>query len=153
MMENKGKYSASQIAEWFLFYNRTMIDEYDADYISNLKLQKLLYYAQGCYVALRDNVLFDDPIVAWTHGPVVESVYQEYKSNKANGIKYDKSFGVKIDEDTEIILKEVYDAFGKFSAWGLRNMTHSEKPWKDTKQSDVISVEKIKDYFKENYIS
>lgn len=152
-MKKDGKYSATQIAEWFLYYNRIMMTDYDAEYISNLKLQKLLYYAQGCYTALRDNVLFNDPIVAWAHGPVVEEVYQKYKSNKANGINYSKTFDIEIDKDTETILKEVYDAFGKYSAWGLRNMTHSETPWKETNQNDEIDINSIKKYFKENYIS
>lgn len=67
----RSKYSALDIAEWFLYYNRSIMEEYDAEYISNLKLQKLLYYAQGCYLALRDKSLFCDNILAWKHGPVV----------------------------------------------------------------------------------
>ena len=47
---------------------------------------------------------------------------------------------------------EVYEVFGKYSAWGLRNMTHQEDPWKNTPNSGVISKESIKKYFKEHYI-
>ena len=43
--------------------------------ITNLKLQKLIYYAQAWFLALHDEALFDDPIEAWVHGPVVPEVF------------------------------------------------------------------------------
>lgn len=148
----KSTYSANQIAEWFLFYNRIMMEEYDADSISNLKLQKLLYYAQGCFLALRDKPLFNEKILAWKHGPAINEVYQKYKINKSNGIPYNNTYTGDIDSDTVSILKQVYEAFGQYSAWGLRNMTHEETPWKETEQSEEISLASIKSYFKEHYV-
>lgn len=147
-------YSALDIAKWFLNYNyqlREFLDE-DTDDISNLKLQKLLYYAQGSFLALRNEILFIEPIVAWKHGPVVEDVYHEYKENGASGIKNFEAPYNKIDSNTENLLIEVYDVFGKYSAWGLREMTHNEDPWKNTKQSETISNESIKKYFEEHYV-
>lgn len=149
----KVKMSAKDVAKWFLAYNREMMNEGDAEYIPNLKLQKLLYYAQGCFLALRDQALFDDPIVAWKHGPVVENVYHLYKENGANGIVFDEKFDFsKIDDDVETILEEVYDVFGQYSAWKLRNMTHNETPWKSTNQNSIIPNETIKDYFLKEYV-
>lgn len=147
------KYSANQIAEWFLYYNRIMMQEADADLISNLKLQKLLYYAQGCYLALRNTALFNEKILAWKHGPAINEIYQKYKSNGSSGIVYDNDYTGILDNTTETILKQVYEAFGQYSAWGLRNMTHGETPWIETPQSDEINLESIKEYFKKNYIS
>ena len=49
------------------------------DLVSNLKLQKLLYYCQAWYLALYDGPLFDERIEAWTHGPCVPPVYGEFK--------------------------------------------------------------------------
>ena len=43
--------------------------------ISNLKLLKLLYYAQGTFLALYGRPLFNESIEAWLHGPVVPDVY------------------------------------------------------------------------------
>lgn len=148
------EYSAMDIANWFLNYNYQLreFEDEDTDNISNLKLQKLLYYAQGCYLALRDRELFNDKILAWKHGPVVESVYYTFRKFGADGIsEFDKN--IEIDKDTESILIEVYNVFGKYSAWGLREMTHNETPWKSTKQSEEISQESIKEYFEENYVS
>ncbi|GHU75690.1 hypothetical protein AGMMS49992_20150 [Clostridia bacterium] len=47
------------------------------DYMTNLRLQSLLFYAQGWSLVLRGEPLFDDPIEAWDHGPVVPSVLLE----------------------------------------------------------------------------
>ncbi len=146
------KYTAKEIAIWFLRENRIMKDDYDADSISNLKLQKLLYYAQGSYLALTNEPLFNENILAWKHGPVVNEVYQVYKKYGSDGIPDNQLEHVDIDPSTTSILKQVYSVFGQYSAWGLRNMTHEENPWKSTNLNDVIALPKIKDYFKENYI-
>lgn len=147
------KHTAAQVAKWVLAHNRIATDEEGAEYISNLKLQKLLYYAQGVFLAVTDKPLFDDDIVAWLQGPVVESVYHQYKANGAQGIPFDEDFDFSefTPEENEL-LTEVYDVFGQYSALKLRNMTHEETPWKETKQNDVIPLQIIKDYFKKEYI-
>ena len=151
-MSKEAKYSALQIAEWFLNYNRKQMNEEDAEYITNLKLQKLLYYAQGCYIALTDNPLFKEDILAWEHGPVVNEVYQKYKINGARGIQYDEKFCENIDEQTQNILKQVYEVFGSYSAWALRKETRQEAPWQNTIRNDIIDLGLIKEYFKGRYV-
>lgn len=97
--------------------------------------------------------MFDDEILAWEHGPVVPEIYHKYKKNGSNGIPYDSNFDYRsLDPRTAAILEEVYQEFGQYSAWKLRNMTHQETPWKKTKKNDVISNELIKDYFIHNYV-
>lgn len=151
--KTRAKYSAEQIANWFLAHNNYVMAMGDAEYISNLKLQKLLYYAQGTYLALEDKPLFNDKILAWEHGPVVEKIYHKYKHYGSNGIDEEINFNSEtIDLKTREILEEVYEVFGQYSAWKLRNMTHKETPWQETKRNNVISTEIIKEYFKENYI-
>ena len=147
------KHTAAQVAKWFLAHNRIATDEEGAEYISNLKLQKLLYYAQGAFLAVTNEPLFDDNIVAWLHGPVVESVYHQYKANGAQGIPFDEDFDFSefTPEENEL-LTEVYDVFGQYSALKLRNMTHEETPWKETKQNDIIPTQIIKDYFTKEYV-
>lgn len=145
------KYTASEIAKWFLYYNKVQYDIADSDPITNLKLQKLLYYAQGCYLAIYDKPLFDDPIEAWQHGPVIPSVYHEYKRYGGQGIEF-TGYDGKIDQDTESFLIDVYNTWGQYSAWGLRNMTHQEDPWKNTPEDSVIPQDAIKKYFLEHYV-
>ncbi len=150
---NMANYTAQQIADWFLAYNQLQVGEDGAELISNLKLQKLLYYAQGSYLGITGEKLFDEPILAWKHGPVVESIYYRYRDYGYHGIQPEEGFALPdIDKDTEAILESVYASFGQFSAWKLRDMTHEEDPWKETPQSSEISTKSIKKYFVEHYI-
>lgn len=147
-------YSVQDIAKWILTRNRLEVQTEDGDYISNLKLQKLLYYSQGCFLALRDKPLFDSPIEAWTYGPVVPEVYHLYKSYGSSAID---SSDIIFDTDLILpedrnILEEVYSEFGQYSAAKLVKMTHEETPWISTKKNCVIDNEVIKKYFKENYV-
>ena len=147
-------YSVQDIAKWILTRNRLEVQTEDGDYISNLKLQKLLYYSQGCFLALRDEPLFDSPIEAWTYGPVVPEVYHLYKSYGSSAID---SSDIIFDTDLILpedrnILEEVYSEFGQYSAAKLVKMTHEETHWISTKKNCVIDNEVIKKYFKENYV-
>ena len=66
---------AIEVARYFL----SLTDEDAGELISNLKLQKLLYYAQGFHLVIYGEPLFPETIEAWAHGPVVTSVYHQYK--------------------------------------------------------------------------
>ncbi|MBD2305686.1 SocA family protein [Chroococcidiopsis sp. FACHB-1243] len=134
------------IAKYFLAQE----DEDAGDLISNLKLQKLVYYAQGFHLALYDEPLFSERIEAWTHGPVVPELYRDYKEIGANGIPCPDDIDFSIyDEKTRSLLDEVYCVFGQFSAWKLRNMTHEEAPWKDVSvPGGEITQSAMKEYFK-----
>ena len=147
-------HTASDVAKWFLCHNRIMVDSGGAEYITNMKLQKLLYYAQGAFLAMNGSPLFDDPIEAWTHGPVVPSVYNEYKGYGDRGIDPPVGFDTDVFSEQEAeLLIAVYNEFGQYAAWKLRNMTHEETPWKTTKLGEVISTDSIKAYFTENYVA
>ena len=102
---------------------------------------------------MTDEPLFEEDILAWQHGPVVESVYHQYKGNGSQGIPFEEDFEFSLFTQKENeLLTEVYDVFGQYSAWKLRNMTHQERPWMETAQNAVIPKQTIKDYFKEAYL-
>lgn len=137
-------YSAFDIANHFLF----MADDDAGELLSNLKLQKLLYYAQGAYLALKGQPLFNERILAWTHGPVVAKVYYKYQAYENNGIPApDPSTLVEIDPETREILNEVFTVYGQFSAWKLRDLTHEEPPWKETPNGEEITHQQLRTYF------
>ncbi len=121
------------------------------DAISNLKLQKLVYYAQGFHLALfNGQPLFNEKIEAWTHGPVVPELYHEYKKfgkGPIDGIEFD--LDGKLSNDQIELIQEIYDIFGQFSAWKLRDMTHEESPWL-SHESDAgeIYISEMYEYFK-----
>ena len=133
------------VANYFL----SLCDTDAGDGISNLKLQKLLYYAQGFVLALTGKKLFNENIIAWQHGPVVEEMYYEFKGAGSNHIEITISDISPILNNLEIkeILDEVFQVYGQFSAWKLRNMTHQERPWQTTPQSELIKDEVIKEFF------
>lgn len=132
------------VAEYFL----AKTDETAGDAISNLKLQKLVYYAQGFALAMTGKPLFNEDFRAWQHGPVIPELYQKYKTNGALGIKPPSNFDAsKFTAEQKDVLEQVYEAYGQFSAWKLRNMTHEEAPWEDTPIDDVISKELMRDFF------
>ena len=142
--------SGHDIAKYFL----AQIDEDAGDLISNLKLQKLLYYAQGFNLALYDEPLFPESIEAWTHGPVVPEVYHEYKDFGSNAIPIPSNVDFsKYDQQTRELLDEVYSVYGQFSAWKLRNMTHDEEPWKNATVGDIITSKSMEKYFKTQIVN
>jgi len=62
-------------------------DAAEDDELSNMKLQKLLYYAQGHHLAKKHGALFTGEIEAWSHGPVVPSVCRAFKDFGAASIE------------------------------------------------------------------
>ncbi|BBF23599.1 Panacea domain-containing protein [Sutterella megalosphaeroides] len=134
------------VAEYFL----SKTEEDAGDVISNLKLQKLVYYAQGFCLAMYGRPLFNERIDAWQHGPVCPALYHKYKENGSLGIPAptDVDFRKFSKEDSEL-MDEVYEVYGQFSAWKLRNMTHEEAPWKSTPIGSEISQASMAEFFKE----
>lgn len=121
------------------------------DIISNLKLQKLLYYVQGFHLAVFGKPLFDESIEAWQYGPVCPAVYHHYKDNGSRAIDIPEEFDVKelglSDEQIELII-DVYKIYGQYSAVRLMEMTHSEPPWLSTPLNATIEHNILNDYFK-----
>ena len=143
---------AINVAKFFL-YNANQ----DGEIITNLKMQKLLYYAQAWYLVNFGKPLFDDEILAWNLGPVVRSVYDEYKEFRHTPIIYEDESGeiLKKFQNKEDVkfLKEFYEKFICFSAHDLVNMTHNEEPWKKAYKtiSQIIEPEVMKDYYTKLY--
>lgn len=142
------RYSALDIAKFFIWRA-----DQDKERLTNLKLQKLLYYAQGLHLALGFGPLFADEIRGWSYGPVVPIVYHEYKHYKARGIAPDRDFSADtIDPDTREYLEEIYLGFAQFSAFRLLQLSHSDQCWIDSKNDRLIShkamIETMKKYLK-----
>lgn len=86
-------FRVEEIARWFLLRNNIEQQKDECiEFISNLKLQKLLYYAQGIHLAVTGEILFEEDVLAWKSGPVVQEVYDMYKVNKAETIKINREY-------------------------------------------------------------
>lgn len=125
------------------------------DPITNLKLQKLLYYVQGWHLGLYGDAAFDEDLQAWVHGPVQPSVYHEYKQYRWNPIT-DEVAIPDLHKKLKRHIDNVLEVYGSDSAYELERRTHREAPWKDARKgiqrdqdcTNVIKKKAMKDYFK-----
>ena len=126
------------------------IEDENGELVSNMKLQKLLYYEQGFHLAYFNEPLFNDEIEAWMYGPVVQRVYDEFKEYGKKGIEnIDCSNIVKLQDVEERLFDEVYRVYSAYSAVGLMEMTHNEAPWNSVQVGvgSVIDKETIRKFF------
>lgn len=154
-------YTAPQIANFFLHRAAE-----EGKPMEHLKLQKMVYIAYGWGLAVLDEKLFSEPIEAWKHGPVVASLYHEFKESKDQpinhfSIMYDLDNGnvcaphiPQNDKDTLMVLEKVWKLYNHFSGWDLREKTHEAgTPWSETydkyHQNKPIPDELIKSHFQQ----
>jgi uncharacterized phage-associated protein len=147
MVAKEATLTCFDVADYFL----SLVDEDSGDYISNLKLQKLLYYAQGMHLACFNYPLFNEEIQAWAHGPVIPELYKKYRDYGSNPIPVKIDFDIqKFNDKTKEFLEEVYSIFGQYSAWKLREMSHNEPPYLEAIKhglNTAISPKSMKGYF------
>ena len=117
------------------------------DIISNLKLQKLLYYVQGFNLAIYEKPIFKEDIYAWQYGPVVPQAYHHFKTNWPGGIIVDEVNCVELSDEESVLISDVWNVYGQYSAYRLMVFTHDESPWKSTQINNIITHEKLKNYF------
>lgn len=104
--------TASQVAEYFL-----AIADRD-DLISNLKLQKLCYYAQGFCLAETGSPLSSERLERWSDGPVVRDLYHSFKRYGRDPIPRPLSIDPReFPESALELMDRVYAKFGQFDAW------------------------------------
>lgn len=152
---------ALDVAKYFITLNDQKCEsQEEKNDLSNLKIQKLLYYAQGYYLALYNKPLFEEKIQAWTHGPVVKEVYQHFKKDKDKNTNFIPTKDNKM-QDSEIkqieqkdkdLINDVFLLMGQYSAWRLRDKTHEEDPWRDYyKKGENVEIPQsaLKKYFKQ----
>jgi len=110
--------------------------------IDPLKLQKLLYYANGYFMAENDGLpLVNEYFEAWDYGPVIPTVYYEFREYRNGPIQryaYTTSTPsgerviAPIPTDAKALeaIEWVWNNYKHFSGLALSNMTHKEGgPW------------------------
>jgi uncharacterized phage-associated protein len=129
--------------------------------VSNLKLQKLVYYAQAWYLAIHGTPLFEEDFQAWVHGPVIPVLYQKYKTFGWQSIKQEAikqvTTGSHLDLSSDVLsfLSEIAQEYLACDARELEQMTHIEAPWNwargdlqpDEPSNAVIEKEWMKEYY------
>jgi uncharacterized phage-associated protein len=137
--------------------------------LSPMKLQKLVYFAHGWYLAITDRALIQENVEAWQFGPVIPELYQEFKRygsgdvskpsvERGDGCYYvPRVANLQDDPDADRameVIRSVWDHYGKYSAIKLSNATHmAGTPWSHcyspmNLSAAVIPNEEIADYFR-----
>jgi uncharacterized phage-associated protein len=146
----KSPYRALNVAKHFIYLASQVFvgDNKEREGITNLKLQKILYFAQAYYLAKLGKPLFSDAIEAWEYGPVVPAVYKKYRKYVSDSIIIEKDEVALSPEDRDN-LKRIWDLFGGYSAGRLVEIAHAHTPWKSAydSQNKVISQKSIGDYY------
>lgn len=154
----ESQYTAAHVANFFI--DQAEKDNYR---LSQMKLQKLVYIGFGWVSALLERDLFDEPIMAWQHGPVITSIYHAFKHYGKHPIQEQATefdldqFDIstpkfpETEKDILSILGKVWDVYKNFNAWDLRQKTHEENtPWSKA-YNGAQNVEIPKDSIKEHF--
>jgi uncharacterized phage-associated protein len=122
--------------------------------VSNLKLQKLLYYVQGWSLGIYEKPVFTAEIQAWAHGPVVPNVFLALRHLRWASVPIPTE-AIPLEPHLENHVHMVLRAYGEFTAADLERLSHTEKPWLDARgnlPSDapsraIITNESMKEFF------
>lgn len=151
-------YTAIEIARYIINYanDHTLI-------VSNLKLQKILYFIQLEFLTEKNAPCFNDNIEAWGFGPVVPTVYKEFKKYGDLNIPkivhyYDDSDGVwnvklikyrpQINKEDRCIIDDVINECNKYSTTQLVDITCKQTPWVKAygKRDKIIDIHLLNDF-------
>lgn len=119
--------------------------------ITHLKLQKLLYFAQGWALAAHNKSLFENDFQAWKYGPVQPEIYHTFC--EYGGRQIELNFpDIEFSEEESFILELVWRAYGKLSGQELSARTHEKgTPWdlsfRDGERDIVIPKKLIQTHF------
>lgn len=143
-------YSPKDIAEYFL-------SRYSENgNITPMKLIKLVYIAHGWYLGITEKALIDENPEAWKYGPVIPSLYHQFKSFGNSAIRSEnKSFSLG-DKETEDFLDRIWKVYGNFDGVQLSAKTHQENSpwslvWNSIKNNDYFSLQIPENFIKEHY--
>jgi len=141
--------SPNKVSDYLLCESRER-----GEILTNLKLQKLLYYAQAWYLVVYGKPLFSEDFQAWVHGPVLPSQYQRFRSYSWRPIDCEL-LPPDISDDLTEFFDQILDVFGVETANGLERMTHEEAPWINARigidrhatSTEVIPKSSMKKYY------
>lgn len=96
---------------------------------TNLQLQKLTYVCHGWSLAIYKRPLIIEDVYAWQYGPVIPSVYFQFKHFGSSEIDIQQP--VCLDEESERIIGDIVTVLGHYNGPQLVELTHREgSPWK-----------------------
>ena len=117
--------------------------------VSNLRLQKLLYFVQLYFLMCRYTPCFSGRMEAWDFGPVVPEVYHKYKRFGSMIIQEIDQFAQnEINENDSKLIDEMLDACACKTTRELVEITHQQSPWKNAYRNPIsneITLDSIRE--------
>jgi len=150
-MENiEARISIEDLASFFIYFGQA-----HGEPVTNLKLQKLCYYAEAYYWAIYEKPLTGEPFEAWTHGPVSRTLWDLYRDYRWEPILKESQLP-EFPKNIQEYLEEIARVFFRFSAYQLERMTHNDKPWQkargdlpiESKCENTIQTTDMMEYYK-----
>lgn len=149
-------YSVNDIADYVILQIKA---EDENAILTNLKLQKLLYYIQAWSYGIRKKPMFSGDFQAWVHGPVNREIYNRFVNTKT--LYSEILIEDCINTDVQIKPKDakfvnfILENYAQFSGAELESITHSEYPWRITRGNigayerceKVITPELMMEYY------
>lgn len=124
--------------------------------VTQMKLQKLVYIAHGWSLAIFNEPLINDSIQAWKHGPVIPTLYHEFRgmgvneiTSYATDLSVDDNFNISsttpripIEEaNTHLLIQKIWEKYGGFTGPQLSNLTHMpDTPWSSVYRSGQHNI-------------
>ncbi len=150
-MEKQDTYSCIDIANYFIKKHKNTNNQ-----ITNMQLQKLVYFTNGIYMHYEGYPLIKEKIQAWKYGPVIPELYDELKNFGSNAVNkiIQNDNSKEISEEMIPLLESIDRIFGTMDAWELSDISHiKEGAWdKAKKLGDYLENEDIKEEFKKLHI-
>jgi len=146
--------TASTVADYFL----ALANESEEP-ITNMKLNKLAYYAQAWNLAVFNVPLFADEIEAWVHGPVVRTVYNTYRQFRwtpiITGDLNLEEIRQQFSPEQQELLDDITEIYFPKTTYALEQLTQSEDPWIIAREglapyepsSNIITQDSMKNYY------
>lgn len=123
-------------------------------HMTNMRINKLMYFAQGWSLARYNKPLFKAEIQAWDYGPVVPPIYHRLKTSGRDKIKgvMDEDYADHFTPEESQLLMDIQRTYNVYSTNGLVILTHKKgTPWSDAYakgKGTAIPLEAMKTYFK-----
>jgi len=138
-------YSPKAIANKFL-----ELAQQESQSLTQMQIQKLVYISHGFHLALVNQPLIDEEVQAWQYGPVIPSLYEEFRgfgnkpiTKEATITTIDDNFNINSiaprvnDTQTEELIKAVWNKYKVYSGPNLSDLTHQTgTPWSTVVQSN-----------------
>ncbi|MEX2956782.1 Panacea domain-containing protein [Staphylococcus pasteuri] len=94
-----------------------------------MKVHKLMYFIQKTSIALTGGTIIDEQFEGWVHGPVLPSLRGLF-----DYFVEDKTFRNKVNDTEEFIIENAIYEYGKYATWALRDKSHEEISWINSRE-------------------